>query len=392
MTSDASAQLLHHDLLVEIARLNARQSTGIDASATMASVLASASWPQITTELYAVLVNAPTQDEGNASASQFGARAELRVPGFAFAPIEVIGSRTRFGELESARGSQSTLIGRQHLRRENVGLFVGGGRASVSREVESARASNVEAGLWGTRNLETAGVTTGVTAGVSAQRALTTDWQLMEAAGYFLTAPARAYHVEDVNLEVRAQRARVNAFVLQSWRRGLGSTSGASRATTAGATWQVFSHWSVSGTIGSQLADVLRGLPAAQIRTLSLRWQRAPARSGFAGPVRDRVRTALSSTDAPLREASLETDSSGSQLVLQIDAAPDAVVEVAGSFNDWQAIPLAHNGSRFTLRLSLASGAHRVAVRVNGSAWRAISGLARVNDGLGGTNSLVVVP
>jgi hypothetical protein len=379
-----AAQLLHHDLLIELASLNARQTSGVEASAAMASVLARVAWPHATAEAYAVVVNASSQDEGNASASQFGARSELRWPTLSFAPLEILGSVTRFGSLGDGQGSQSTVIGRQYLRRNNAGLFLGGGRASVNRQSQAARASNFESGLWGTRR--------NFTAGLTAQRALTTDWQLMEAAGYFLTAPARAYHVEDLAIELRAQRTRASAFVLQSWRRGLGSTSGSSRATTAGVTWHVFSHWSVSGTIGSQLADVLRGLPAAQIRTLSLRWQRAPMQSGFAGPVRDRVRSVFTSADAPLREANLETDGSGSQLVVRIDAAPDAVVEIAGTFNSWQAIPLAHNGTQFTLRLPLASGAHRVAVRVNGGAWRALAGLARVDDGLGGVNSLIVVP
>lgn len=350
----------------------------------MASVLARATWPHVSTEAYAVLVNASTQDEGNASASQFGARAELRLPSISFAPLEIVGSLTRFGALEEGRGSQSTLIGRQHLQRHNAGLFVGGGRASVTRQGERAWASHLEAGLWGTRKA--------VTAGVTAQRALTTDWQLMEAAGYFLTTPARAYHVEDLSIELRAQRARVNAYVLQSWRRGVGATSGSGRTTTGGATLNVFSHWSLSGTIGSQQADVLRGLPAAQIRTLSIRWQRAPWRPQYSAPVRDRVRSSLNAGDAPRREANLERTENGGVLVLLVAAPATAVVEVAGSFNEWRALPLAYDGTQFTLRVPLTSGAHRLAVRVNGGLWRALSGLARVDDGLGGANSLVVVP
>lgn len=379
-----SAQLLHHDVLVELASLNARQTSGVKASAAMASVLARAAWPYVSAEAYAVLVNASAQDEGNASASQFGARSELQLPTLSFAPLEIVGSQTRFGALENGRGSQTTLIGRQHIRRDNAGLFVGGGRASVSREIETARASNLETGVWGTRN--------SVTAGVTVQRTLTTDWQLMEAAGYFLTTPARAYQVDDLNFEVRAQRTRVHAYVLQSWRRGVGATSGSSRATTGGATWHVFSHWSLSGTLGSQQADILRGLPAAQIRTLSLRWQLAPWRAQYSAPVRDRVRTSLSGGDALAREAALEQTENGSYLVLRVAAAADAVVEVAGSFNEWRALPLVYDGARFTVRLPLASGSHRFALRVNGGDWRAVTGFARVDDGLGGANSLVVVP
>jgi hypothetical protein len=53
---------------------------------------------------------------------------------------------------------------------------------------------------------------------------------------------------------------------------------------------------------------------------------------------------------------------------------------------------MVRDGGAFVHRLTLPTGTHRVAVRVNGGAWRAPRGLAAVADDFGGQAGVVVVP
>ena len=91
-------------------------------------------------------------------------------------------------------------------------------------------------------------------------------------------------------------------------------------------------------------------------------------------------------------EARIEAHEGRAEVVLQVEAPDNATVEVASSASEWAPQRLARDGGSFRARLTLPSGTHRVAIRVNGGAWRAPSGLVRVDDELGGAAGLVVVP
>lgn len=85
-------------------------------------------------------------------------------------------------------------------------------------------------------------------------------------------------------------------------------------------------------------------------------------------------------------------DGTGSTLVLEVRERAEARVELAVSFLDWTPRAMAYEGGRFVARLPLPPGNHRVAVRVNGGTWLAPAGLPRVDDELGGSSGLVIVP
>lgn len=379
-----SAQPATRDVIVEAGALDARQRTGSSASAAMMSALARASWERTSVEGFAVLVSAAE----NGSASQFGAGANLLMPKLDAARLETGASATLFGALGSASGGrQWSAFARQHFEFTRWGAFAGAGVARATRAGEGVRAHAFDAGAWGNYGR--------FSVSALAQRSMTNDFQLMEAADYYLSRPARAYHVQDLTLQLSHQGARFDMYAAQAWRSSLGATFGSSRTATLGAAWHVTPNWSLALTTGTQLADLVRGLPESWVRTVSLRWQRASRRArGLTIPVRDQVRGAdvAASSMRPEREASLTQSNGVPQIELRITAPADARVEVAGTFNDWQPVALTFDGRHHVALVPVSRGPHRVSVRVDGGTWRAPAGLVRMQDDLGGESGLLVVP
>lgn len=91
-------------------------------------------------------------------------------------------------------------------------------------------------------------------------------------------------------------------------------------------------------------------------------------------------------------EVLLTRGEQGGTIELRINAANDAVVEVMSSISAWAVTRVSRQGEAFVYRLTLPSGSHRIAVRINGGAWRAPLGLASVEDDFGTGAGLVVVP
>ena len=350
----------------------------------MFSALARASWERAAVEGFAVVVRAAQ----NGSASQYGAGASVLLPKLDAARLETNASATLFGAPGSAAGGrQWSGFARQHFEFARGGAFASAGVGRATRAGERVRAHAFDAGAWGIHRQ--------LSAALVAQRSMTNDYQLMEAADYYLSRPARAYHVQDLTVQVAHQGARFDVYAAQAWRSSLGATFGSSRAGTLGAAWHFTPNWSLTLTTGSQLADLVRGLPESRVRTLSLRWRRASRSTrGLAMPLRDQVRgaaVAASSAEGE-REAFLTQSNDAPQLELRIIAAADARVEVAGSFNEWAPLALTYDGRAHVARVAVSRGPHRVAVRIDGAAWRAPSGLVRVEDDLGGESGLLIVP
>lgn len=68
-------------------------------------------------------------------------------------------------------------------------------------------------------------------------------------------------------------------------------------------------------------------------------------------------------------------------------------VEVSGDFTGWKPVALARAGrDRWEITLPLARGLHRLAIRVDGEAWRAPPGVSTVADEFQGTVGVIVVP
>jgi hypothetical protein len=143
---------------------------------------------------------------------------------------------------------------------------------------------------------------------------------------------------------------------------------------------QVTERVSLTGSVGRQFADPLRGLPQAELLTSSVRVSlgRKPL------PVMPRSEIARAMVDpAP---------GGGGELVVQVFAADTMLVEVAGDFSGWEPIPLERVDGVFIGRVRLRPGKYHVAVRINLGEWRAPRNLARVPDDFGGESGLVVIP
>lgn len=78
---------------------------------------------------------------------------------------------------------------------------------------------------------------------------------------------------------------------------------------------------------------------------------------------------------------------------LRADVAGANRVELAGDFSDWDPIPLARvQAGDWAVDLSVRSGVHQLAMRVDGGPWRVPAGLASVTDEFGGVSGVLIVP
>jgi hypothetical protein len=382
------AQPVVQDLLLELGAMDVQQPAAASSAGALLSVLARRMWPNVSAEAHGVFVSA----SGGAMASQLGLSADARVPRVRGARLEVGGALTSFGAFARSRddrAAQSMVLVRQHVEGEQMGVFVGTAAGRASGFERRAHASAIEFGTWATRGI--------VSASLSAQRAQTTDWLLMESAGYVLSRRAAAYHLQDAALTVRAHFARADVAVSHAWRAGLGATNGSSRALSVGASWHLGPQWSLALHAGSQLADVVRGLPEARINSISLRWRAAKSRHGGAPNAQDLLRNGVQRQRGPearaaTAEATLEHAGDSTRLVVHVAANAGDIVEIAGTFNEWQPLRLVHDGARHSATVRIASGSHRIALRINGAAWRAPRGLVRIPDGLGGESGVLIVP
>lgn len=217
----------------------------------------------------------------------------------------------------------------------------------------------------------------------SAQRSHTDDWQLMEASGVYLglNAPAdtKWYDVRDAIVDARVQWRRATLSVGRTWRGGYSGTLASSTANMFTASWHAHDAWQLLAYSGRQLADPLRGVPQADVSGVAIRYWIGSRRNAKASTVSG-------------AEYQLEQRDGASLLTLRIDAPANARVEVATSATEWTRVAATREGDRYVARVSLNTGTHRVAVRINGGEWRAPRGLVRVSDDFGGNAGLIVVP
>jgi hypothetical protein len=128
---------------------------------------------------------------------------------------------------------------------------------------------------------------------------------------------------------------------------------------------------------GRQLADPARGAPEANVMSALLRLafhEQTPA-------------------DAPGSDVTVARTSEGATLIIRVRAPVAARVEVAGSFSNWDALPLVLKDGYWEAQVNLPSGPHRVAYRIDGGDWRAPAGagIARIRE-FGGEVGLIVIP
>ncbi len=324
-----------------------------------------------------------TTADDSVAATQGVLRAQFAATRWSLSTAEV--SATSIGlTLPGSNGNRSALL-RQSISRDAVSVFAGAGISRTSRYALESHGAVQQVGATAAHR--------GAVAAFTWQRSTSNDWQLMEAAGIVLRRAARSYELHDATVDVSWRSERATLSASQSWRAGAGATSGRGHGFALLAAWQLSANTQLIAQSGRQLADALRGVPQARYTGLAVRWTlgtgralRARALGDVASPA-DIVRRTVTGA-----ELQLTPREGGADATVSIVAPEGAVVEIATSANDWAPQLLTRSGTAFVVRLSLTSGSHRVAVRVNGGAWRAPRGLSVVSDDFGGSAGLVVVP
>lgn len=317
---------------------------------------------------------AVTVANDSVAATQAALRLSLAPSKVSWSITDIEVSTTTIGIVLPGNDGNQSAAARQFMRLPGVQLFAGGGIGNTSRyQLESSSAA-VQLGATSTWRA--------FSGTASFQRAKTDDWQLMEASGIYLRAAAPAYQLNDAIVELSWRIPRMTVTASQSWRAGFGNTKGTSSGGTLAAIWSPTTPLQIIAQGGRQLADVLRGIPQANYVSVSARWLINARRANT-------THSASASRDT---EARLEHRDGRTDVVLRVDAPDNAVVEIASSANEWKPQRLSRDGSVFTTRLTLPSGSHRVAIRVNGGEWRAPRGLVSAADDFGGAAGLVVIP
>ncbi|AHG91959.1 glycoside hydrolase family 13 domain protein [Gemmatirosa kalamazoonensis] len=81
------------------------------------------------------------------------------------------------------------------------------------------------------------------------------------------------------------------------------------------------------------------------------------------------------------------------QYTLRVRVPAARVVELSGDFTKWRPVSMQRGGADvWEVVLPIAPGTHRVSIRVDGDAWTAPPGLARVADDFDGSAGVLVVP
>lgn len=273
----------------------------------------------------------------------------------------------------SGSGNAAAFV-RTHREYGTHGYWAGGAGGVTNRTGTGLRSTSYDAGAWGVYQR------TSATFSAVSTRSLDTD--LLSASSLPSRRPVGAYIVRDATLGVQQSLAALDLAAIGTMRRGEGVVSGVNdRALMLAAALYLSPVVAVTVSGGRQLADPLRALPdakfvSASVRVLLLRQDPAVRQINRYGAI------ALTRADP----------SGGATLTIRVLASSSARVEAYGSFSAWQPVQMQWVLDAWELRVHLPPGPQRVAVRINGSEWRAPANLTKVNDEFGGEAGLIVVP
>ncbi|HVH67459.1 MAG TPA: glycogen-binding domain-containing protein [Gemmatimonadales bacterium] len=195
----------------------------------------------------------------------------------------------------------------------------------------------------------------------------------------------------DVVSSLRASRGRLelNASVggrLLSRGAGRGVYGDGSATLTLGGRTALFA------AAGRYPTDPVSGSVAGRYASAGVRlWLAMPRPAVFrdASPSRPPV---AADGDAPSM-ARLELRPAPDGVRLLLHAAGATHVDLAGDFTDWQAVALRPTGDDvWEATLPIASGLHRLNIRIDAGRWTAPAGTTRVTDEFGGEVGMVTVP
>lgn len=277
-----------------------------------------------------------------------------------------------FGVYSLGRGGNFSSYVRQRFELRRGSVWLGGSAGRTLRDDISSHATGVDAG---------ASVRSGAFEGrASFARVRSSDRKLFEAAGILLPGDATTYDLDDVVVALHYARARVTLDLSNSWRDGRRATQAGQFALYGSAEYGFTPRVSMALSAGRLLADAVRGVPDVQVVAATIRLVLLPWHDADDGEA------------STLAMASVTPNPAGATLVVVVNASAEHRVEVAGSFSGWEPVPLVRTAGGWEASVALGSGAHRVAVRVDGGAWRAPANLGKVKDGFGGTSGIIVVP
>ena len=283
---------------------------------------------------------------------------------------------TILGTSDLGPSSSAMGFGRAHVVGTGRGVWVGGGGGSVHLEGTTFPAGTGELGAWyrrGDQRLTLSAVTVSTS---TLSTVIFSDQTVVRVRD-----PVR---YADVSLLGHGSwgRFEVDAMALSrhAWKGNLASSP---TAAVAGAWWAT-PYVAVVGALGRQLSDPMRGTVRARYGTIGVRL--SAERHGPVAPLR-------SPPPAAAGEASLIAVPTGKgEVVLRVLAPGAQRLELMGDLTGWEPRALTRRDGQWELRLTTEPGAHHVVVRIDGRSWVAPANLPHLDDELGGTVGLIVIP
>ena len=285
---------------------------------------------------------------------------------------EIGAAAASFSLGSAGRGGNGMLFARQHVVGPSRGSFVGLSAGYTGRNGIGSNSWAADLGAWKRYGM--------LYVSGALSRTTSSDWPLLYAAGVIGDLTADRYELLDKLVTLQVRNGPHDFTLNFIARDGIGGTDALTRTLTASGTLQLTERFALLAAGGRQLAEPLRGLPQADLVTISARF------SFGAKPLPVMQRSVIAEA------AVFAFAGGGGELVVRVLAVESMKVEVAGDFSAWEPVAMGRDGSFWIARVALGPGKHRVAVRVSGGEWRAPRNLARVRDDYGGEAGLVVVP
>ena len=290
--------------------------------------------------------------------------------------IEGGGTATILGTTDLAPSSAWTAFGRAHLLGSGWGTWVGGGGGRVRLEHTTFPAGTGEIGGWyrrGEKRLTLSAVT------VSTSTVSTIVFS--DATVLRVKDPVR---YADVSLVAHTAWRRFEFDGIALSRHAFKGNLASAPSAAVAAAWWATPNVALAAALGRQLSDPMRGTVRARYATLAVRL--SAERHGPAVPAR-------MPPPVPPGAASLIVAESGKgSALLRVQAPGARQVEVMGDLTGWEPRALDRRDGRWQIRLTADAGPHHLVVRLDGGKWMVPVNLPRLDDELGGTVGLIVIP
>ena len=183
----------------------------------------------------------------------------------------------------------------------------------------------------------------------------------------------------DLSATWRRDRRGVVVGATGGVRAGLQSGSPGGAWGSVDATAWMSSRSAIVLSAGRTLDDPIRGIPRTTFLSLSLHLSGARHLSLSRRASIPGARVSIERVDNSRRR-------------IEVRGVSASRIDVMGDFTDWAPIALEAFGDCWRLERPIASGLHRIALRIDGGEWIVPANLPRATDDLGGVFGLVTVP